>query len=113
MSCLVRLIYWNLRQIGKKYLVCTVHFSLQMQRPNTLNVLLLPYRAAAVEEELRGIAERQEVNVNKLVELVKENGEILAKMRVREYTIVLFYLYVYCTLYISNMIHIILLTKSG
>ena len=48
-----------------------------------------------MEEELRGIAERQEVNVNKLVELVKENGEILAKMRVREYTIVLFYLYVY------------------
>lgn len=38
-------------------------------------------RAASVEEELRGIAERQEVNVNKLVELVKENGEILAKMR--------------------------------
>ena len=82
----MRLIYWNLRQIGKKYLVCTaVHFSLQMQRLNTLNCsFLLPYRAAAVEEELRGIAERQEVNVNKLVELVKENGEILAKMRVRE-----------------------------
>ena len=58
-----------------------------------------------MEEELRGIAERQEVNVNKLVELVKENGEILAKMRVREYNIVLFYLYVFYTLYISNMIH--------
>ena len=57
-----------------------------MQRLNTLHCsFLLPYRAAAVEEELRGIAERQEVNVNKLVELVKENGEILAKMRVREY----------------------------
>ena len=41
-------------------------------------------RAASVEEELRGIAEKQEVNVNKLVELVKENEIILAKMRVRE-----------------------------
>jgi len=41
-------------------------------------------RAASVEEELRGIAEKQEVNVNKLVELVKENEVILAKMRVRE-----------------------------
>lgn len=38
-------------------------------------------RAASVEEELRGIAEKQEVNVNKLVELVKENEIILAKMR--------------------------------
>jgi len=38
-------------------------------------------RAAAVEEELRDIAERQEVNVNKLVELVKENAVILQKMR--------------------------------
>lgn len=38
-------------------------------------------RAAKVEEELRGIADKQNVNVNKLVELVKENGEILAKMR--------------------------------
>ena len=56
-----------------------------------------------MEEELRGIAERQEVNVNKLVELVKENGEILAKMRVREYTIVLFYLYVYYTTSISHI----------
>ena len=41
-------------------------------------------RAASVEEELRGIAEKQEVNVNKLVELVKENEIILSKMRVRE-----------------------------
>ena len=40
------------------------------------------YRAAAVEEELREIADQQEVNVNKLVELVKENEIILAKMRV-------------------------------
>jgi len=38
-------------------------------------------RAAAIEEELRDIAERQEVNVNKLVELVKENAVILQKMR--------------------------------
>mmetsp|Transcript_40875 Transcript_40875/g.87055 ORF Transcript_40875/g.87055 Transcript_40875/m.87055 type:complete len:344 (+) Transcript_40875:3-1034(+) len=38
-------------------------------------------RAAAVEEELRGIAEKQNFNVNKLVELVQENGEILAQMR--------------------------------
>lgn len=40
-------------------------------------------RAKAVEEELRGIADRQQVNVNKLVELVKENEEMLAKMQVR------------------------------
>lgn len=38
-------------------------------------------RAAACEEELRAIAEQQEVNVNKLVELVKENAVILAQMR--------------------------------
>ncbi|KAL9182468.1 hypothetical protein ACHAXT_013120 [Thalassiosira profunda] len=38
-------------------------------------------RAAAVEEELRGIADRQEVNVNKLVQLVKDNEVILAQMR--------------------------------
>jgi len=50
-------------------------------------------RAASVEEELRGIAEKQEVNVNKFVELVKENEVILAKMRVREYA-VCFILYV-------------------
>lgn len=42
-------------------------------------------RAAAVEEELRGIADRQEVNVNKLVQLVKDNEVILAQMRVRTY----------------------------
>lgn len=40
-------------------------------------------RAAKVEEQLRDIAAQQETNVNKLVELVKENGIILAKMRVR------------------------------
>ena len=45
--------------------------------------ITVPKRAAKVEEELRGKAETQSVNVNKLVELVKENGEILAKMRVR------------------------------
>lgn len=38
-------------------------------------------RAAAVEEQLRAIADAQSVNVNKLVELVKENEIILAKMR--------------------------------
>lgn len=43
-------------------------------------------RAAACEEELRAIAEQQEVNVNKLVELVKENAVILAQMRVSRKT---------------------------
>jgi len=38
-------------------------------------------RAAAVEQELKNIAEKQNINVTKLVELVKENGEILALMR--------------------------------
>jgi len=38
-------------------------------------------RAAEVEEELRSIADAQEVNVSKLVDLVKENAIILAKMR--------------------------------
>lgn len=38
-------------------------------------------RAAAVEEELREIANQQQVNVDKLVELVKENEIILQKMR--------------------------------
>ena len=36
-----------------------------------------------MEEELNGIAGEQEMNVNRLVELVKENEVILAKMRVR------------------------------
>lgn len=38
-------------------------------------------RAAAVEEELRAIADKQQVNVDKLVNLVKENEVILSKMR--------------------------------
>jgi len=38
-------------------------------------------RAAAIEEELRSIADTQETNVNRLVELVQENAAILAKMR--------------------------------
>lgn len=37
-----------------------------------------------MEEELRGIADKQKFNVDKLVDLVKENGEILEKMKVRE-----------------------------
>ena len=40
-------------------------------------------RAAAVEEQLSAIADTQQVNVDKLVELVKENEIILSKMRVR------------------------------
>jgi hypothetical protein len=35
-----------------------------------------------VEEELRNIAERQQCNVDKLVNLVKENGRILDEMEV-------------------------------
>jgi len=38
-------------------------------------------RAAELEGQLRSIAEAQEVNVNKLVDLVKENEEILSRMR--------------------------------
>eukprot|EP00970_Alexandrium_tamarense_P012917 scaffold3159_cov191-Alexandrium_tamarense.AAC.5 len=38
-------------------------------------------RARAVEEELRSIADKQQVNVNKLVDLVKENDAILVQMR--------------------------------
>ena len=33
---------------------------------------------------MRSIADAQEVNVSKLVDLVKENAIILAKMRVRQ-----------------------------
>lgn len=40
-------------------------------------------RAAAVEEELKNIADRQHYNVDKLVDLVKENQEILDQMKVR------------------------------
>ncbi|KAL7548014.1 hypothetical protein ACHAWF_011288 [Thalassiosira exigua] len=38
-------------------------------------------RAAKCEEQLRGIVGEQQANVNKLVELVKENEIILSKMR--------------------------------
>jgi len=38
-------------------------------------------KAAAIEEELRDIASSQQVNVDHLVELAKENGIILQKMR--------------------------------
>eukprot|EP00804_Cyclotella_cryptica_P028866 CCRYP_008448-RA/>CCRYP_008448-RA protein AED:0.10 eAED:0.10 QI:197/0.75/0.6/1/1/1/5/183/362 len=38
-------------------------------------------RAAAVEEELRDIAERQQFNVDRLVDLVKENGIIIDQMK--------------------------------
>ena len=38
-----------------------------------------------MEEELRGIADKQKFNVDKLVDLVKENGEILDKMKVRNW----------------------------
>ncbi len=45
--------------------------------------LLQTNRAAAVEEELRVIAEKQSFNVSRLVELVKENESIIAQMKVR------------------------------
>ena len=38
-------------------------------------------RASAVEEELREIADRQQFNVDKLINLVKENEEVLDQMR--------------------------------
>ena len=38
-------------------------------------------RASAVEEELREIADRQQFNVDKLIDLVNENEEILDQMR--------------------------------
>jgi len=38
-------------------------------------------RAAKVEGQLRDIADKQQVNVNKLVELVKENENVLVEMR--------------------------------
>lgn len=37
-----------------------------------------------MEEELRDIAERQQFNVDKLVELVKENGMIIDQMKASE-----------------------------
>ena len=45
-----------------------------------------------MEEELRGIADKQKFNVDKLVELVKENGEILEKMKVSELGILACYI---------------------
>jgi len=41
-------------------------------------------RAAEVEGNLRKIADKQHVNVDKLVDLVKENEHILVDMRVSE-----------------------------
>ena len=41
-------------------------------------------RAAAVENNLRKIANKQHVNVDKLVDLVKENEQVLVEMRVSE-----------------------------
>lgn len=38
-------------------------------------------RAKIVEEELKAIADEQQVNVDKLVDLVKENAIILAEMK--------------------------------
>mmetsp|Transcript_27489 Transcript_27489/g.46722 ORF Transcript_27489/g.46722 Transcript_27489/m.46722 type:complete len:395 (-) Transcript_27489:367-1551(-) len=38
-------------------------------------------RASAVEEELREIADRQQFNVDKLIDLVNENEEVLDQMR--------------------------------
>jgi ribosomal protein L18E len=42
-------------------------------------------RAATVEAQLRDIADQQQVNVDKLVELVKENEIVLVQMRVSEH----------------------------
>lgn len=41
-------------------------------------------RAAKVEGQLRDIAGKQHANVDKLVELVKENENVLVEMRVSE-----------------------------
>lgn len=41
----------------------------------------MPGRAKVVEEELREIASEQQVNVDKLVDLVKENEAILDQMQ--------------------------------
>jgi hypothetical protein len=46
-------------------------------------IVFLLYRAATVEQELKGITEKQSFNVNGLIELVKENESILVQMRVR------------------------------
>lgn len=39
-------------------------------------------RAAKVEGQLRKVADKQHVNVDKLVNLVQENGQVLVEMRV-------------------------------
>jgi len=39
------------------------------------------YRTAEVEDDLRLLTLKQNINVDKLIELVRENDEILSKMR--------------------------------
>jgi hypothetical protein len=56
-----------------------------------------------VEEELRSIADKQQVNVNKLVDLVKENDAILVQMRVSWHLIVC---WLYCIAKIPRSIMI-------
>ena len=48
-------------------------------------------RATVVEAELRSIAEEQHGNVDKLVDLVKENEAILAEMRVCQITYISYF----------------------
>lgn len=43
-----------------------------MMLPETLSI-----RAKVAEEELQEVADRQHINIDRLVELVKENGEII------------------------------------
>ena len=69
----------NQKRIGEA--VLRKHFS-RRYLTNPTSPRLASFRAAAVEEELRQIANKQQVNVDKLVELVKENEIILQKMRV-------------------------------
>lgn len=64
-------------------------------------------RAAEVEEQLREIADKQQINVDKLVELVKENEEILSKMRVRFFVSIPFHVLA-LAVSISNFICIVL-----
>lgn len=45
--------------------------------------LLLSFRLDVTEKKLQDITAEQGTNVNNLVALVKENGEILEKMKVR------------------------------
>ena len=59
--------------------------------------------AAAVEEKLRAIAEKQSFNVNRLVDLVKENESILAQMKVSDASAVdltAFWYYIQCVSYL-------------